>query len=86
MECDSLSSYRTSDPQNPKGVAEESSLTAAHVGEGSSELVARGHFCYCSLKGDDTVELETHLLLLCLIAAKAVYYLVFFPRGEHDPL
>lgn len=29
--------------------------------------------------------LEAHLLLLCLIAAKAVYYLCSSPR-EHDPL
>lgn len=33
-------------------------------------------------KRDGTTELEAHLLLLRLIAAKAIYYPAFFPRGN----
>lgn len=89
MEWDSLSSYQTHGLRNPQGAALERSLKVKRTATPSS---ARGKvlppwrlmviFCCCSWKRDGIVELEVHLLLLCLIAAKAIYYLVFFPRGN----
>lgn len=89
MEWDSLSSYQTRGLRDLQGAALEGSLkekrTATPSSAGGMCFQIDGSWSFFVAvpeKEMAIVELEVHLLLLCLIAAKAIYYLVFFPRGN----
>lgn len=89
MEWNSVGSYQTCGLRNPQGGALEGSLKEKRTATPSSAGGRCFHldgswsfFVAVPEKRDGIVELEVHLLLLCLIATKAIYYLVFFPRGN----